>query len=137
MATTRKTTAPKQKPIPIGTDEQPRTELQKTTLRKRAMIEALEKTMGVVSHACKIVGLDRGIHYDWYKDDSEYKRQVDSVKDIVLDFAESALFKQIKEGNPTSTMYYLNNQGKSRGYNVKDENDKDDAPKFTVNIVRD
>lgn len=96
-------------------------EMQKTTLRKRAMIEALEKTMGIVVQACRIVGLDRGIHYDWYNTDKDYKSKVDSVKDIALDFAESALMKQIKEGNPTSTMYYLNNQGKSRGYNLPKE----------------
>lgn len=80
------------------------------------MIDALEKSLGIVSTACKSVGLGRTTHYQWLKDDEQYKEAVESVDGITLDFAESQLFKQIKEGNTTATIFYLKTKGRSRGY---------------------
>ena len=87
------------------------------------MIEALESTLGIVSTACKKVGISRITHYEWYKTDDEYKAGVDSVADIALDFAESQLHKQISGGNPTSTIFYLKTKGKKRGYIERQEID--------------
>jgi len=97
--------------------------LTKTNTKKRAMIEALESTLGIVSTACKKVGISRITHYEWYKTDDEYKAGVDSVADIALDFAESQLHKQISGGNPTSTIFYLKTKGKKRGYIERQEID--------------
>ena len=36
---------------------------QNSTLKK-AMVDALEKSLGVVTTACKSVGIDRGTHYN-------------------------------------------------------------------------
>ena len=38
-------------------------------IKKKAIIEALIKSLGVVSTACKIVGIGRTTFYDWLKDD--------------------------------------------------------------------
>jgi hypothetical protein len=95
--------------------------LTKTNTKKRAMIKALESTLGIVSTACKKVGVSRITHYEWYKTDDEYKAGVDSVADIALDFAESQLHKQISGGNPTSTIFYLKTKGKKRGFVEKTE----------------
>lgn len=88
----------------------------KTDSNKKAMIEALEKALGVVTTACKNVGIHRDTHYRWLKEDEEYKRQVEELSDVAIDFAESQLFKQIKEGNTTATIFYLKTKGKNRGY---------------------
>ena len=56
---------------------------------KRAMVEALEKSLGVVTTACKISGVGRSTHYVWFNDDEEYKAAVIAVEDIAIDFAES------------------------------------------------
>jgi len=80
------------------------------------MIEALEKSLGVVTTAAKAVGIDRSTHYDWYNNDPEYRAAVDSISDIALDFAESQLHKQIQEGEVSSTIFYLKTKGKKRGY---------------------
>lgn len=90
--------------------------MNKTEHKKKAMVDALEKTLGVVTFACKQVGIGRTQHYEWLKKDPEYKEAVESIKDICLDFAESQLHKQIKEGNTTATIFYLKTQGKQRGY---------------------
>ena len=80
------------------------------------MIEALEKSLGVVTTACKSVGISRQTHYEWYKEDESYRKQVDDIADIALDFAESQLHKQIQNGEVSSTIFYLKTKGKKRGY---------------------
>ena len=88
---------------------------QNPTLKK-AMIKALEQSLGIVTTAAKIAGIDRSTHYDWLKNDEEYKRDVEGLADMVLDFAESQLHKQIKDGSGAATIFYLKTKGKKRGY---------------------
>ena len=90
---------------------------------KQAMLNALESSLGVVTPACKNVGISRQTHYDWLKEDAEYKAAVESMTDIAIDFAESNLHKQIKNGVPSSTIFYLKTKAKSRGYIEKQEID--------------
>lgn len=93
----------------------------KTDILKKAMIEALEKSLGIVTTACKTVGIHRSTHYEWYNNDEAYKDEVDSVQDVTLDFAESQLHKQIKDGNTGATIFYLKTKGKKRGFIEKNE----------------
>lgn len=83
------------------------------------MIQALEKSLGIVTTACKSVGIDRGTHYDWYRDDPDYRAKVDELDNIALDFAESQLHKQMKDGVPSSTIFFLKTKGRKRGYREK------------------
>ena len=88
---------------------------QQNPTQKKAMIQALEKSLGVVTSACKSVGINRSTHYEWLKTDEEYKKEVEDVENIALDFAESQLHKQIKEGNTSGTIFYLKTKGKKEG----------------------
>lgn len=83
---------------------------------KAAMIEALEKSLGIVTTAAKSVGIARSTHYTWYEVDPDYKAAVDGIADIALDFAESQLHQQIKDKDTTATIFYLKTKGKKRGY---------------------
>jgi hypothetical protein len=65
--------------------------MDKTEQHKKAMLEALEKSLGVVTTACKSVGIGRTTHYMWLDEDPEYRRNVESISDIAVDFAESSL----------------------------------------------
>ena len=85
------------------------------------MIEALEKTLGVVTPACKMAQIDRKTHYRWLKEDEDYRVAVEEMDNVALDFAESALHEQIKDGTPSSTMFYLKTKGKKRGFIGKQE----------------
>ena len=107
---------------------------QNATLKKSAMLKALESTLGVVTSACKIVGIDRTTHYRWLQDDEEYKLQVEALTEVAVDFAESQLFELIKGAhrevstpdgevirvqdapNTSATIFYLKTRGKKRGY---------------------
>lgn len=84
--------------------------------RKKAMIQALEKTLGIVTQAAKIAGIDRETHARWMRSDPAYKEAVDSVSDIALDFAESCLHKRIKDGSDAATIFFLKTKGRKRGY---------------------
>lgn len=92
-------------------------------IQKRAMVEALEKSLGIVTTAAKQVGIVRQTHYNWMKDDADYKQAVEDISDIALDFAESKLHKQIEKEDTTATIFYLKTKGKKRGYIEKQEID--------------
>ena len=64
--------------------------------QKKAMVQALEKSLGIVTAACKVVGISRQTHYNWLED-PDYKKAVSEVGDVALDFAESHLHKLIKD----------------------------------------
>lgn len=88
---------------------------------KKALVEALEKSLGVVSTACKAAGISRDTHYRWLKEDPEYKAQVEELSEVAIDFAESHLHKLIKDGNPAATIFFLKTKGKNRGYVERQE----------------
>jgi len=90
---------------------------------KKALIEALEKSLGVVTTACKLVGVTRTTFYQYVKDDPEFAEAVKDIEEVTIDFAESQLHKQIKDGNTTATIFYLKTKGKKRGYVEKTEID--------------
>jgi hypothetical protein len=106
---------------------------------KKAMLEALEKSLGIVTTAAKTVGIDRSTHYNWLKEDEAYKEAVEGISDMAIDFAESQLNQlmsgakhqvvtnkgeivEIKDApNPSSIIFYLKTKGKKRGYIEKQE----------------
>ena len=92
-----------------------------SSTRKKAMLQALEKSMGVVTAASKIAGIDRKTHYNWMKKDSRYREAVDELQNIALDFAESKLFKNIEKSREASIFFYLKTKGKKRGYVERQE----------------
>jgi hypothetical protein len=93
----------------------------KTDTKKGQMLEALERSLGIVTSACTAVGIHRSTHYEWMKQDKEYARSVKAIDSRTLDFAESHLHKLIKEGNPAATIFFLKTKGKQRGYVERQE----------------
>ena len=92
-------------------------------LKKEQLLEALTKSLGIVSTACLSVCVSRTTYYKYYNDDEQFKSQVDDICDIAIDFAESQLFELIKGGNITAVIFYLKTKGKKRGYVEKQELD--------------
>jgi len=90
--------------------------LAKTDAHKKAMVSAMIAALGIVSEAAEMCGICRGQHYQWMKDDPDYKEQIDSIADMAIDFAESALKKKIEGGDTTAIIFYLKTKGKRRGY---------------------
>ena len=93
----------------------------KVDIKKAAMISALTKSLGIVTTACKEVGIDRSLHYRWMNEDEKYRAEVESLADVALDFAESMLHKQIQAQDTAATIFYLKCRGKKRGYVERSE----------------
>jgi hypothetical protein len=109
--------------------------MTKTDIHKKAMLDALEKSLGVVTSACKSVGIARQTHYEWLKEDADYKAAVDELSDVAIDFAESQLHKQIREGNSTATIFFLKTKGKKRGYIERQEVDIQTPKLFQIEVL--
>ncbi len=90
--------------------------VQNSTHKKAAMLEALTKTLGIVTSAAKIVGIERSTHYFWMESDEAYRKAVKELDNVVLDFAESKLHKLVEDLNPTAVIFLLKTKGKQRGY---------------------
>tara|TARA_R100000805_G_C3609961_1_gene110505 strand:+ start:1134 stop:1490 length:357 start_codon:yes stop_codon:yes gene_type:complete len=88
---------------------------------KKGLIEALEKSLGVVTTACKQVGIGRTTFYNYYNEDKIFAKQVDDIENVALDFAESQLHKQIQDGSTAATIFLLKTKGKKRGYVERQE----------------
>lgn len=103
------------------------------------MLAALEKSLGIVKTACNSVGISRNTHYEWLKNDPEYKSEVEAIGEGSIDFVESKLFEKINgvqigkydedgvlhvyEHPPSDTaiIFFLKTRAKARGYVEKQE----------------
>lgn len=94
----------------------------KTQHNKKRLIEAMHKSLGVVTQACKVAELNRSTFYDYYDNDPDFKKACDDIQDVALDYVESKLFKQIENGDTTASIFYLKTKGKNRGYIERKEN---------------
>ena len=90
--------------------------VNKTVHTKKRVIEALEKSLGVITTACKIADISRTQFYNWLKDDEDFAKKVQEIENVTLDFVESQLHKQIKENSTAATIFFLKTKGKKRGY---------------------
>ncbi len=105
--------------------------------KKKAMIEALEVSLGVITSACDKVGITRRTHYTWLKEDEEYKDACDDIVNAAKDFVETKMFEQIKRGNAYLIMNYLKTKCKDRGYVERQEiTGADGGPVKSVNISK-
>ena len=88
---------------------------------KELFLIALEKTLGIVSAACKEIGISRDTYYKWLRDDPEFKKKVDDMNEYQVDFVENQLFKKIKAGSERAILFYMKYKGKNRGYASRTE----------------
>lgn len=128
-------------------DNEPKKISANVGIKTNAMIKALEKTLGNVTEAAKLVGIDRDNHYIWLKKYPEYKKEFDRIQDSNIDFVESKMYQRIngyehpetkvflykgkiitqetiKHYPPDSGLikFYLETIGKKRGYIPRVEN---------------
>lgn len=111
----------------------------RTIQAKKRMIEALRTSLGIVSPALQNAEVSRGTYYNWIKEghriyDPYFKAQVKELNNVVCDFAEHALHKQILAGNTAATIFFLKTQVRHRGYIERPTQvDTQDAPRsYTI-----
>jgi|TARA_R110001592_G_scaffold92874_1_gene270195 hypothetical protein len=84
-------------------------------IKKQEMLIALEKSLGIITPACKQVGIARQTHYRWLTEDELYKRLVKDVQMTKRDFAESQLYQLVQKQN-AQAVFYAMRINKDRGY---------------------
>lgn len=86
------------------------------TEKKKLLLDLMDKNMGILSNSLKPVGISHWTYYKWLKEDPEFKKEIELLKEKSLDFVENQLFKLIKQGDRACIIFYLKTQGKKRGY---------------------
>ena len=99
---------------------------------KEAMLDALKKTLGIVTTACQKADISRGTHYNWLREDPIYKSRVDEISEMAIDFVETKMFEGVNNNDSGLIKYYLSTKGKSRGYVERQENRQVDGEGNTV-----
>lgn len=107
---------------------------QKQHIKKEAFLEALEKSMGIVSQATKKVGIDRTTPYRWMKEDSEFDDKVMEIQNVVGDFAETKLYELVNDGVPSAVIFLCKTKFKNRGYVERQEITGMDGKNLDINI---
>lgn len=69
-----------------------------------------------IQDACEKVGVSRQTFYKRKADSEAFAQRVDSLREIVLDNVETALYKNALEGNVTAQIFILKTIGRHRGY---------------------
>ncbi|GAB6887443.1 hypothetical protein JCM13304A_09410 [Desulfothermus okinawensis JCM 13304] len=83
------------------------------------IIEALEKNCGIIAQTARALKVSRNTLASWIKEDPELQEALEKAKEQMIDIAECALLKNIKEGKETSIIFFLKTRGKKRGYSEK------------------
>lgn len=80
------------------------------------VIRAIKGSGGFVTEIARRLGCARSTVYTYRKRYPEVQQAFHDEREAQLDFAESALLNQIKDGNIAATIFFLKTQGKHRGY---------------------
>ena len=111
------------------------TAIKKTDMRKKAFLEAFERSACNISLASKATNLDRGTYYQWMEKDAKFREAVAAHEDSMIDIAESQLFKNLRSGKETSLFFYLCNKGKGRGWQSINKIETTVSVNNTVSII--
>ena len=110
-----------------------------TEQHKKQAIEAMKKSLGIVSKACAAIKISRTTFYEWIKTDEEFKAEILDIEEYQLDFVEGKLLKLINDENPTAVIFYLKTKGRKRGFVERTEvtgaDGKDLNPNITIEII--
>ena len=99
---------------------------------KKALLEALEKSLGIVTSACKTVGIDRTTFYRYVKDDPKFEKSVKEIENLCFDYVETQLYGLIKDRNPAAIIFYAKTKMKNRGYVERQEITGKDGKDFPI-----
>ena len=108
-------------------------------LKKDALLQALENSLGIVSTACNRSGISRSSFYKWYKEDEDFRKKVDEIDNVKLDYVETKLFNNIENEKEKSIIFYLQHKGHKRGYiqrqNINLTSNEEDIKKIEIEII--
>ena len=83
--------------------------------KQRKFLEVFENSSCNISVACKKFGITRQCYYQWLTN-PRFKQEIDDIESSLIDYAETKLMQNIKEGKEASIFFFLKTKGKNRGY---------------------
>ncbi len=109
-------------------------------IKKESLLKALENSLGIISTACNNTGIGRTTFYRWYNEDEDFKKKVDDIENIKLDYVETQLMKNIQNQDTRSIIFYLQHKGHKRGYiqkqNINLTANDEDIKKVEIEIIK-
>lgn len=139
--TKRKTTARKPTAKKTAT-RKPTAQDEKTAKNKENFLKAYTANLATnITQAAKGANIDRTTYYHWRKTDKEFDAKCTDIEEGQIDFAETALFMAIRNGDVGAIKFYLQTKGKKRGYGntveVTGAEGKDLVPNISIQIIDD
>lgn len=90
---------------------------KKLNKKQKLFLEAFASRCACnVTATCKAVAISRRAYYKWLENNPTFREEVELEQDSLLDFAETQLQENIKEGKEASIFFFLKTKGKKRGY---------------------
>jgi hypothetical protein len=80
------------------------------------VIKALADSYGIQAAAAASLGIGRSTIIDYINRDPKIKEAYDQINETTIDRVESALLRQVEQGNITAMIFYLKTKAKHRGY---------------------
>ena len=90
--------------------------MNRPPLTATIVAEALTKYHGNMAAAARALTVNRSSVWKFVKKSPDLTAQMESLKETMLDHAESALQKAVLKGEAWAICFFLKTQGKSRGY---------------------
>ncbi len=91
------------------------------TDKQKKFLRLFDDNAGNVSMTCSKFKMNRSTFYLWMDTSTKFKESVEDVREGLIDFAESKLMMNIKDGKEASIFFLLRTLGKSRGYVERQE----------------
>lgn len=88
----------------------------KSNILKKRLIKALISSLGIVTQACEVAKCSRKTFYQYCREDENFQKAVEDIKEIAFDFVESKIYKQIKDDNTAMIIFFAKTKMKHRGY---------------------
>ena len=96
------------------------------------MLQALEKSLGVVTTALKSTELSRTNYYKWLKEDEQFAKDVSDIQNIANDFIKSKYYECVKDKVPSVVLHAAKTQ---LGWNETNKLDiTSDEQRIKINI---
>ena len=83
--------------------------------QQQEFLSVLEEQLGIVSIALKITDTTRD-EYDEWLNNIFFLDRIKHIEESCVDYVETQLLNQIKQGNTAAITFYLKTKGKDRGY---------------------
>ncbi len=89
---------------------------------KRRVLVGLSQAHGIVSQAADNLGIGRSTIYR-YMEDEDFKKEVETIRDEMVDHVEHKLVTLIDKGDTAATIFFMKTRGRARGYQERQEFD--------------